>query len=126
MAVDMQIAKPVHFPYDFVSIFGYMYIVAASTAGSYSPATVKAAGGLVRRDPDGTGSVIDHCYNRLGDKDPWVSTTNDKKVAAGGAKSPGDVYVHYINPSCLTFKSAEREFAKAKEETLILGRRNFQ
>ncbi|ROV98694.1 hypothetical protein VMCG_06774 [Cytospora schulzeri] len=80
-----------------------------------SPATVEAAGGLVSKDPDGTGSVIDHCKNTLGDKDPWVSTTSDKKLLTGSAKSPGNVYIYYINPSGLTIKSAEKEFAKAKE-----------
>ncbi|KAH8587083.1 hypothetical protein B0O99DRAFT_694861 [Bisporella sp. PMI_857] len=34
-----------------------------------SPAEVQAAGGLVSRDPKGTGSVIDHVKATLGNRD---------------------------------------------------------
>jgi hypothetical protein len=90
-----------------------------------TPAEIKAAGGIMSRDPDGDGSVIDHVKATLGDKDPWVSTTSDKKLAQQGAKSPGNVYVYYINPSGLKPVDTAREFKKANEEHPHAGEKEF-
>lgn len=49
------------------------------------PETVYKAGGLVSQNPGGDGSVLAHVRNELGDEDPWVSTTSDKKLAQAGA-----------------------------------------
>lgn len=84
-----------------------------------TPKEIHTAGGIMSRNPAGDGSVIDHVLAKLGADDPWVSTTSDKKFAQAGAKSPGNVYVYYINPRSPTHLSivdAAKEFTKAKEE----------
>ena len=90
-----------------------------------SPAELKAAGGLVSRAPNGGASVIDHVKATPGIQDPWVGTTNDKKLAQAGAKSPGNVYVYYINPSGLTIVDTIREFQKAKQTHPHPGEKEF-
>lgn len=64
-----------------------------------SPEEIEADGGMLAMDPNGDGSAIDHVKELLGEHDPWVSTTTHKRVAVVGAKSPGNVYVYFINPS---------------------------
>lgn len=81
-----------------------------------TPEQIHAAGGFVSWNPQGTGSVLDHVRKKLGNQDPWVSTTNDKKVAQGGARSPGSVYVYYINPSGLEIVDTAKAFKKANED----------
>ncbi|KAK2603623.1 hypothetical protein QQS21_004204 [Conoideocrella luteorostrata] len=81
-----------------------------------TPKEIHDAGGMVSREPNGKGSVIEHVKAILGDKDPWVSTTSDKKLAQKGAKSPGNAYVYYIYPSGLEIKDTIKEFKKAKQE----------
>ncbi|KAI1652624.1 ADP-ribosylation [Daldinia decipiens] len=79
------------------------------------PVQVKNDGGLLSRNPEGDGSVIDHVKNTLGDDDPWVSTTTDYNVAKGGATSPGNVYVYYIDPSGLDAVDTLIAFQEAGE-----------
>jgi hypothetical protein len=81
-----------------------------------SPAEIQAAGGIMSHNPNGDGSVIDHVYKKLGNQDPWVSTTSDKKFAQAGAQSPGDVYVYYIEPSGLYIVDTAKAFIKANLE----------
>jgi hypothetical protein len=84
-----------------------------------TPSEVHADGGLVSFNPHGTGSVVDHVLEKLGHDDPWVSTTSDKKFAAKGATSPGDVYVYKIDPKSpnkLTIKDVDKEFQKVHEK----------
>ncbi|KAI8623435.1 ADP-ribosylation [Xylariaceae sp. FL1651] len=103
----------------FVSLLALLGPAAAAElyrADFRPPVQVKADGGLVSRNPQGTGSVIDHVKKLLGDDDPWVSTTTDYKVAKGGAKSPGEVYVYYIDPSGLDAVDTLKAFADAGEE----------
>ncbi|KAI0405191.1 ADP-ribosylation [Xylaria palmicola] len=90
-----------------------------------SPAEARAAGGLVSRNPHGTGSVIDHVKNTLGNDDPWVSTTSDKKLAKNGATSPGNVYIYYINPAGLHIVDTVKEFKKAKQVHPHPGEKEF-
>jgi hypothetical protein len=79
------------------------------------PATAKQNGGLIAHNPDGTGSVIDHAENTLGNDDPWVSSTEDLAFAQSGATYPGYAYVYYIDSSKLTTEVVEvaAEFANA-------------
>ena len=63
-------------------------------------------------NPDGTGSVIDHVFNTLRNKDPWVSTTSSKKIAVRGATSPGYVYVYYLDPTNLNPVDTRKEFER--------------
>ncbi|KAI2778419.1 ADP-ribosylation [Daldinia loculata] len=79
------------------------------------PVQVKNDGGLVSRNPEGDGSVIDHVKNTLGNEDPWVSTTSNYNIAKGGAKSPGNVYVYYIDPSGLNAVDTIQAFKDAGE-----------
>jgi hypothetical protein len=90
-----------------------------------SPEDVERDGGLVARNPEGTGSVIDHVYNTLGDDDPWVSTTSSEKLARKGAQSPGKVYVYRINVSGLRLKDTRKEFEKAGEEHPKPGEKEY-
>ncbi|KAI0845880.1 ADP-ribosylation [Daldinia vernicosa] len=80
------------------------------------PVQVKNDGGLLSRNPDGDGSVIDHVKNTLGNDDPWVSTTSDYNIAKGGAMSPGNVYVYYIDPSGLNAVDTIKAFQDAGED----------
>ncbi|XXH01433.1 hypothetical protein Hte_007793 [Hypoxylon texense] len=80
------------------------------------PVQVKQDGGLVSYDPEGDGSVIDHVNNKLGNEDPWVSTTSDYNIAKGGATSPENVYVYYIDPSGLDAVDTIKAFEDAGEE----------
>lgn len=75
-----------------VSFTAFLALLAPALADVYrmdfrSPAEIQAADGFVARDPNGDGSVIAHVKNELGDKDPWVSTTTDYKVAKGTDRS---------------------------------------
>ncbi|ORX91575.1 hypothetical protein BCR34DRAFT_501383 [Clohesyomyces aquaticus] len=81
-----------------------------------SPQEIRDAGGFVARDPAGTGTVIDHVYARLGDKDPWVSTTSDEDVAKGGAKSPGEVWVYHISENGIKLVDTKEAFKEAGED----------
>ncbi|KAI1456390.1 ADP-ribosylation [Annulohypoxylon moriforme] len=89
------------------------------------PAELHRDGGLLSKNPHGEGSVIDHVYARLGNNDPWVSTTNDRKLARQGATSPGNAYVYYINPSGLKPVDVEKEFQKAHEDNPHPGEGEF-
>lgn len=81
-----------------------------------SPDEIHNGKGFWARDPEGTGSVIEHVKATLGDKDPWISTTSDRKFAQSGATSPGNVYVYYIDPSGLEVVDTIKEFKKEKQE----------
>jgi hypothetical protein len=60
-------------------------------ADSRSPQEIKDAGGFKAWNPAGTGSVIDHANNKLGDQDPWISTTTDKGFAKGKNRSENPI-----------------------------------
>ncbi|KAI0119020.1 ADP-ribosylation [Daldinia grandis] len=79
------------------------------------PVQVHNDGGLLSHNPDGDGSVIEHVRNTLGNDDPWVSTTSDYNIAKGGAKSPGNVYVYYIDSSGLNAVDTIQAFQDAGE-----------
>ncbi|KAF2675746.1 ADP-ribosylation [Lentithecium fluviatile CBS 122367] len=81
-----------------------------------SPAEIQDDEGFVARDPDGDGSVIEHVKNKLGDDDPWISTTTDYSVAKGGALSPSEVYVYYISENGIKFVDTIQAFKDAGEE----------
>lgn len=104
---------------------------------SRSPAEIQENDGFVARNPDGDGSVLQHVRNKLGDNDPWISTTTDYKVAkgkdrsinpylrrsliiplssAGGALSPSEVYVYYISENGIRFVDTIKAFKDAGEE----------
>ncbi|KAI0839952.1 ADP-ribosylation [Hypoxylon sp. FL0890] len=89
------------------------------------PTQVHEDGGLVSRDPEGDGTVIDHVKATLGNKDPWVSTTSDKKLARGGAKSPGNAYVYYIDSTGLETVDTVKAFQEAGEEHPHPGEKEF-
>ncbi|KAH8892293.1 ADP-ribosylation [Thozetella sp. PMI_491] len=89
------------------------------------PVQVKDDGGLLSRNPEGDGSVIDHVKNTLGNDDPWVSTTSDYSIAQGGATSPGNVYVYYIDPSGLNAVDTIQAFKDAGEEHPHPGEKEF-
>ncbi|PVI04206.1 ADP-ribosylation [Periconia macrospinosa] len=83
------------------------------------PVQIKAAGGFVANNPDGTGSVTEHARNTLGNEDPWISTTSSKKFAQSGATSPSDAYVYEIiprGPGNGEIKDVQKEFDKIGEE----------
>lgn len=68
-----------------------------------SPQTVKDAGGLVSWNPAGTGSVIQHVRKELGDQDPWVSTSTDKKLLRSKDRSTNprlDTFANYNSFFC--------------------------
>jgi hypothetical protein len=102
--------------FSFLALLGPAVAANLYRVDTRSPADVKAAGGLVSKDPNGDGSVIDHVKNTLGDQDPWVSTTSDKQIAEGGATYPGEVYVYFINPSGLNAVDTIAEFQKEGQE----------
>ncbi|GAB0138076.1 hypothetical protein EsDP_00006322 [Epichloe bromicola] len=54
-----------------------------------------------------------------------MSTTSDKKLARQGAKSPGDTYVYYINPSGLSVVDTIKEFEKEKQVHAHPGEKEF-
>ncbi|KAF2468613.1 uncharacterized protein BDR25DRAFT_357540 [Lindgomyces ingoldianus] len=58
---------------------------------------IRDAGGFVARDPAGTGTVIDHVKAKLGDEDPWVSTTSDEDVAKGKDRSTNPIFETFAN-----------------------------
>ncbi|KAI1418737.1 ADP-ribosylation [Hypoxylon sp. FL1857] len=89
------------------------------------PTQIHRYGGLVSRNPDGDGSVLDHVKATLGNDDPWVSTTSDKKIARGGAKSPGNAYVYYIDPTGLNPVDTVKAFQRAGEEHPHPGEKEF-
>ncbi|KAK2601690.1 hypothetical protein QQS21_004765 [Conoideocrella luteorostrata] len=90
-----------------------------------SPDEIYRAGGMLSWNPSGKGSVIDHVNKKLGDKDPWVSTTNDKKVIQRGATSPSSVNIYYIDPSSLDIVDTVKEFRKAKVDHPHPGEKEF-
>ncbi|KAI0895033.1 ADP-ribosylation [Annulohypoxylon nitens] len=89
------------------------------------PTQVHQEGGLVSKDPDGDGSVLDHVRAVLGNDDPWVSTTSDKKLAREGARSPGNAYVYYIDPTGLNPVDTIKAFRDAGEEHPHPGEKEF-
>jgi len=90
-----------------------------------TPARVHEEGGLWSWNPQGTGSIVDHVYNRLGQEDPWVSTTSDKNFAKASAKSAGIVYIYKINPRGLDLVDTMEDFANQNEEHPHPGEMEF-
>jgi hypothetical protein len=83
------------------------------------PVQIKADGGFVARDPDGTGSVTDHAKYILGNEDPWISTTSSRKFAQKGATSPSDAYVYEIlpyGPGNGEIQDVQKAFDKIEED----------
>lgn len=78
------------------------------------PSEIRYDGGILSRNTGGTGSVIDYVEARLGEMDPWVLTTNDLSMLKSAARSPGYVYIYYIDPAGLTIKDMAKEYKKAK------------
>lgn len=106
----------------FTYFVSFLALLGPAVAANYyrmdfrSPEELKADGGLVSKNPNGDGSVIDHVKNTLGDDDPWVSTTSDLQLAESGATSPGNVYVYFINPQGLDIVDTIKAFRDANEE----------
>ncbi|KAF3066595.1 hypothetical protein GL218_09043 [Daldinia childiae] len=74
------------------------------------PVQVKNDGGLLSRNPDGDGSVIDHVKNLLGNDDPWVSTTTDYNFAKSGL-DPVDTIKAFQDAGEPHPHPAEKEFS---------------
>ncbi|KAI5928492.1 ADP-ribosylation [Camillea tinctor] len=100
----------------FLALLGASVVAEVYRVDFRPPAQVHRDGGLLSRDPEGDGSVIDHVKNTLGDQDPWVSTTKDYNLAKGGATSPGNVYVYYIDLTGLDAVDTIQAFEEAGEE----------
>ncbi|KAI1139330.1 ADP-ribosylation [Hypoxylon sp. FL0543] len=119
------------FGHSFIYFVSFLALLGSAVAANLyrmdfrPPTQVKEDGGLVAKDPDGTGSVIDHVKNILGNEDPWVSTTSDKKIARGGATSPGNAYVYYIDPTGLSPVDTVKAFQQAGEEHPHPGEKEF-
>jgi len=90
-----------------------------------SPEEIEADGGFVSWNPNGKATVLQHVKAESKDDDPWVSTTSSERVARGGARSPGYVYVYRINPSGLKLKDTRKEFEKAGEEHPKPGEKEY-
>ncbi|OTB06240.1 hypothetical protein M426DRAFT_9730 [Hypoxylon sp. CI-4A] len=112
----------------FVSLLAFLGPAIAANlyrADFRPPVQVHQDGGLVSYNPEGTGTVIQHVRKELGNEDPWVSTTNDKSVARGGVKSPGNAYIYYIDPTGLKPVDTIKAFEKAGEEHPHPGEKEF-
>ncbi|OTA52913.1 ADP-ribosylation, partial [Hypoxylon sp. EC38] len=115
----------------FIYFFSFLALLGPTIAANLyrmdfrPPAQVQREGGLLSKNPEGTGSVIDHVKNLLGNDDPWVSTTSDKKIARGGATSPGNAYVYYIDPTGLKPVDTLKAFQKINEPHPHPGEKEF-
>lgn len=102
-----------------------------------SPEKILEDKGFKARNPDGDGSVIEHVQKKLGDDDPWVSTTSDYEYAKGkdritnpifrrsliiplsfaaSVKSNLDAYIYYISSNGIKLVETKKEFEDAKIE----------
>ncbi|KAH3916085.1 hypothetical protein HBH56_068630 [Parastagonospora nodorum] len=84
-------------------------------ADSRSPQEILDDGGFKAWNPQGTGSVIDHVKNKLGDQDPWVSTTSSEDFAKSGATYPGNSYVYHISENGIKLVDTKKAFEEAGE-----------
>ena len=76
-------------------------------------------------NPAGTGSVIQHVRKELGDQDPWVSTSTDKKLLRKGATSITDIFLYEISEDGLDLVDTKEAFKEAGEEHPHPGEEEF-
>jgi hypothetical protein len=89
----------------------FLALLAPALANVYrmdfrSPKEIQDDEGFVARDPDGDGSVIDHVKNKLGDDDPWVSTTTDYSVAKGKDRSTNPIFETFADHTSFFLQEA--------------------
>lgn len=72
--------------------------------------TLKRDGGFEANNPKGTGTVIEHAKNLLGNDDPYISTSTDYSFLRRSATYPGNSYVYHIDTTGLDLTEVEQEF----------------
>ncbi|KIM97088.1 hypothetical protein OIDMADRAFT_32123 [Oidiodendron maius Zn] len=86
----------------FLALLGPALAASLYRYDTRAPEEVRALGGIMSRNPDGAGTVLQH-VTAVHDDDPWVSTTSSKALAKCGAKCPGTVYIYKIDPTGLNY-----------------------
>lgn len=88
--------------------------------------TLKRDGGFEANNPKGTGTVIEHAKNLLGNDDPYISTSTDYSFLRRSATYPGNSYVYQSIRRVLISLRLNKSSKILGSPTLIPRKRNGQ